>query len=75
MLILACMLWPVWLFGVDNSFTMGYTTPLVRKVALTVVGLAITMVLWRLKGIFARTAAVVIAIITWLPLGMLWWFG
>src|SRR4051794_10905685 len=67
-----CALWPLWFIIGDNWLTMGYATPLVRKVALSVLGTAVPAVLWKLEGKWARRMAVGILLIT-VPLFVLLW--
>ena len=64
-LVVACAAWPVWLYGVDNAFTMGYITPPLRKIALCVVAMAVPLILWRLGWTLTKLLALLIAAITW----------
>ena len=74
-LIVVCIAWPVWLFFFDNCFTMGYYTPPMRKVSLSIVSLAVPVILWQLHSSLTKALAISIAVLTWFLIALLWLYG
>lgn len=64
--------WVVWLHGVSNVFTMGYYTPLPRKLVLSGAALLIPAILVQKRDWASRVLAVLLVVLTWVPLLLLW---
>jgi hypothetical protein len=65
---------PVWLFFFCNVFTMGYYTPLPRKLAITTVAILFPLTLCFLRTRISILFAILFVLMTWVPIGMLWIF-
>jgi hypothetical protein len=67
--------WPVWLFLISNAFTMGYTTSLMAKLAISAVAVDLPAILLLMKTWDSLAAAGLLILLTWPPIMLLWIYG
>ena len=63
--------WLIWLYMISNVFTMGYTSPIEKKVAIAVVGVLMPLLFAMTRTKDGWLIAIVLAGVTWLPIAML----
>jgi hypothetical protein len=62
----------VWLYALSNVFTMGYYTPVPRKIALSVVALILPIAAAHRRTKVATIIAIMFALVTWATVLDLW---
>jgi hypothetical protein len=65
------LVWLLWLYWLSNVFTMGYSSPAAKKVAISVAGILLPIALSLTKTKDGWIIAVLLALLTWLPILML----
>lgn len=67
--------WVIWMYTIDNAFTMGYTSSSQKKLALSIVAVTLTLALILTRTRDGIIVAAIIILIAWCPLALLWYFG